>query len=173
MAVTSKSFPSDAGRPQAARRPALRALLYGVVLALAAVAVYGMVGMVFGYLRVALDDLRYGRPRTYQLEAFVGHNESDGRPTHLMAINLNRQVTIIEIPGGDPSHIRTLTGPYLFGAREDLTPLTLSVSDVDGDGAPDLLVDVRQEQIVYLNRDGAFRLPTPEEQARLVAGGGR
>jgi len=29
-------------------------------------------------------------------------------------------------------------------------------------------VDVRNEQIVYLNRDGSFRLPTPEEQSLLV-----
>jgi hypothetical protein len=29
---------------------------------------------------------------------------------------------------------------------------------------------VRREQIVYLNKDGAFRLPTPEEQALLKRG---
>jgi hypothetical protein len=42
------------------------------------------------------------------------------------------------------------------------------VHDVDGDSQPDLLLNIRREQIVYLNRDGAFRLPTPEEQAQLT-----
>ena len=90
-----------------------------------------------------------------------------GKPTHLMALNLNRQVVVVEIPGGDASKTRTISGPYLFGANEDLTPVTLSLRDMDGDGLPDLLVDVRREQIVYLNRDGAFRLPNADEQARL------
>ena len=82
---------------------------------------------------------------------------------------MNRQVTVIEIPGGDPARTRSITGPYLFGAKEDLTPITLELRDMDGDGQPDLLVDVRREQIVYLNRDGEFRLPNAEEQAGLTA----
>jgi hypothetical protein len=41
---------------------------------------------------------------------------------------------------------------------------------MDGDGAADLLLDVRREQIVYLNKDGVFRLPTLEEDIRLKQG---
>ncbi len=37
-----------------------------------------------------LDDLRYGRPRTTQLSAFVGHHEPQGQPSHFVALNLNR-----------------------------------------------------------------------------------
>jgi hypothetical protein len=66
-----------------------------------------------------------------------------------------------------------LSGPYLFGANEELTPLQLQLQDLDGDGKLDLLLDIRQEQLVYLNRDGAFRLPTPEEQAALQRGSGQ
>jgi hypothetical protein len=87
-----------------------------------------------------------------------------------MAINLNRQVFVIVLPGGNPTNTRTLAGPYLVGAEEDLTPVQLFVRDMDGDGQNDLLLDVRREQIVYLNRDGAFRLPTPEEEAQLKQG---
>jgi hypothetical protein len=39
---------------------------------------------------------------------------------------------------------------------------------MDRDGLDDLIIDVRNEQIVYLNRDGSFRLPTPEEQQQLL-----
>ena len=172
MAVTSKNLRSAQRTVQVI--PALHERFhvgfYVVTLLLAAVAVYAIIGLVLGRASVVVDDLRYGRPRIDRLEAYVQHGEVPGRPTYLMAMNLNRQVTIIEIPGGDASKTRTFPGPYLFGANEDLTPVTLNLRDMDSDGVPDLLVDVRREQIVYLNRDGTFRLPTPEEQVGLQAG---
>lgn len=171
MAVTSKELRS--ARPRHAVRGPVQQrgqlAFYGVTVLTAAVAVYLVVGVVFSHGRTLVDDLRYGRPRMFQITAFVGHNEASGSPTHLMALNLNRQVVIVELPGGDPSQPRTIRGPYLFGASEDLTPVLLHLEDLDRDGNVDLLVDVRQEQVVYLNRDGAFRLPTAEEQARLLA----
>jgi hypothetical protein len=171
MAVTHKSLRSArAAQPRSALLHRVQILAYGVMLILAAVAIYLVVSLLLGRANVLLDDLRYGRPRTTQVDAFVGHEETSGQPTHLMAINLNRQVMVIELPGGDPAKARTLSGPYLFGANEDLTPLRLHVQDVDGDGQLDLLLDIRREQLVYLNRDGAFRLPTPEEQAKLQRG---
>jgi hypothetical protein len=87
-----------------------------------------------------------------------------------MAINLNRQVTIIELPGGDAGKARTIAGPYLFGANEDLTVPELGLRDMDADGNVDLVLDIRNEQVVYLNKDGAFRLPTAEEQSALTRG---
>jgi hypothetical protein len=172
MAVTQKSLrPAQrAHSPSAALPQRLHYAIYVVTLILAAVAIYAVISLVVGKGRVLIDDMRYGRPRTTQIDAFVGHEEAAGQPTHIMAINLNRQALIVELPGGDASKARTITGPYLFGANEDLTPLLLSLRDMDGDGQPDLLLDIRQEQIVYLNRDGEFRLPTPEEQALLSRG---
>lgn len=168
MAVTSKTLRSTQGPSSRTQvMPPVRLVLYGVSLLLVTVAVAVLVNLAAQRLRVAVDDLRYGRPRTTQLTGYVEHGEAAGQPTHLMALNLNRQVAIIELPGGDASKARTIMGPYLFGANEDLTPVHLALQDMDGDGVADLLVEVRQEQIVYLNREGAFRLPTAEEQARL------
>ncbi|NWG20362.1 MAG: hypothetical protein HXY39_08520 [Chloroflexi bacterium] len=149
-------------------RRSLHALTYGITLVLGALAAYTLIGLLVGRIAILADDIRYGYPRTSQVEAFVGHNEQAGQATHLIAINLNRQVIVLELPGGDPAQVRSISGPYLFGADEHLTPVTLSTGDVDGDGAPDLLLDIRRERIVYLNRDGSFRLPTPEEQAQLT-----
>jgi len=174
MAVTQKSLRSAQGarhRAGALAQP-LHTVVYTATLVLAAIAIYVVIGLLVGKAHVAIDDVRYGRPRTTQLDAFVGHGESAGQPTHLLAINLNRQATIVELPGGDASKARAIQGPYLFGASEDLTPLLLSLRDMDGDGQLDLLLDVRNEQVVYLNKDGAFRLPTPEEQSALSRGGG-
>jgi hypothetical protein len=150
--------------------PRLSAAAYGVTLLLVVLAAYTLLSILMGKVNVVIDDIRYGRPRIAQVDAFVGHDEANGQPTHLMAINLNRQVFVIELPGSDPAKTRTLAGPYLVGAEEDLTPVNLIVRDMDGDGQADLLLDVRREQIVYLNRDGAFRLPTPEEDAHLKQG---
>jgi hypothetical protein len=76
---------------------------------------------------------------------------------------------IIALPGGDTQGASTITGPYLFGAGEDLTPITLSAFDVNGDSYDDLLVEVKNEQLVYINEreQNTFRLITDEERARL------
>lgn len=169
MAVTSKNLRSA----QAVQPPAqmlsqrLYTVAYGVMLLLAALAIYVLVGVLISQVRVTVDDLRYGRPRTTHIDGFVGHGEAAGRPTHLIALNLDRQVVILELPGGDATSPRTITGPYLFGASEDLTPVTLQLQDVDGDGLRDLVLDIRSEQVIYLNKDGTFRLPAREEQALL------
>jgi hypothetical protein len=130
-------------------------------------AIYVLVSAIVSWGSVRIDDMRYGRPRTTQLSAVVGHEGDTGQATHFIAMNLNRQVVVLELPGGDASQVRSLPGPYLFGAGEDLTPVAMSLQDVDGDGQADLLLDVRSERIVYLNKDGSFRLPTGEEQRKL------
>jgi hypothetical protein len=175
MAVTSKNLrPIQQARAQTSTLPRrLQATAYGVTLLLAALAIYAAVSLVMGRLHILVDDIRYGRPRTTQLDAFVGHDEAAGHPTHLLGMNLSRQVVVVELPGGDPSKARTIAGPYLFGADEDLTPIVLSLQDIDGDGHADLLIDVRREQIVYLNKDSTFRPPTAEEAARLKLGSPR
>lgn len=176
MAVTSKELrtPREAahGRIGAGTEVWPRSLMpvaYSVTVLLAVLAVYALVGTLVDWGRVRLDDMRYGRPRTTHLEAMVGHEGSSGLPTHIIAMNLNGQVVVLELAGGTTNEVRSLPGPYLFGEGNDLTPIGLSLQDMDKDGQPDLVVDVRREQIVYLNRDGSFRLPTPDEQ-RQIAG---
>ncbi|NJN68496.1 MAG: hypothetical protein HC884_18195 [Chloroflexaceae bacterium] len=135
---------------------------------LAALALYLVMNSVINWGRITLDDLRYGRPRTMHLEGFVGHEAGSGTPTRFLAMNLSRQVVVLEVPGGDPASVRSFAGPYLFGAGEDLTPVVIALRDMDRDNFPDLLINVRNETIVYLNKEGTFRLPTPEEQAGML-----
>lgn len=98
-----------------------------------------------------MDDIHYGRPRTYQTDFYVGHNEQPGQPTHFIAINMNRKVEIIELPGGDPSKIKVFTGPYLFGDGQNLTPVTLEFRDLNGDNNPDMIIHMGSEQMVLIN----------------------
>ncbi len=180
MAVTSKDMhtaPPWAGHPGTAGahinrlRRTWRGIHFFIGLAaalLALVALYLVMSSAVDVGQRWLDDLRYGRPRTTHLTGFVGHNEISGQPSHFIGLNLQRQVVVVQLPGGDPAEMRTLPGPYLFGASEDLTPVDLALRDIDGDSYVDLLVTVRNERVVYLNKDGDFRLPTPAEQQRLA-----
>jgi hypothetical protein len=118
-------------------------------------------------MRVKMDDLQYGRPRTVQMDAYVGHSEAEGMPSHFIAMNLNRRVTIVQLPGGDSAKASVILGPYLFGQGEDLTPVQLNAQDVNADQKPDLVVSVKNEQLLYLNDGGAFRLATSEERAAI------
>lgn len=168
MAVTSRDLRNE-------RRPAVTiptvkmgSIAYIVTGLLALLAMYVLLSSVVGWGRVVLDDLRYGRPRTFHLTANVGRAEEASAPTHLIAMNLDRQVVILEIPGGDATKTRALPGPYLFGAGEDLTPVTMRLADVNGDSADDLVVRVKDEEMVYINRDGAFALITAEERQMLL-----
>ncbi|MEM8534215.1 MAG: hypothetical protein AAGF95_25435 [Chloroflexota bacterium] len=146
----------------------LHSLAYLVTALLALLAVYGVMGNVISWGTSKFDDFRYGNPRTYQLSAVVGHNDSPEHPTHLIAMNLNQQVVVLQLPGGDPAQVRTLTGPYLFGSAEEKTPVLMRLEDLNRDGTPDLVVSAKNEEIVYLNRDSEFQLITPEERAQLI-----
>jgi len=102
------------------------------------------------------DDMQYGRPRTFQLDAVVGHADSPANPTHFIFLNLNRHVEIIEIPGGDASHAYIYQGPVLFGSGQDLTPITGELRDVNGDGKPDIIVHIQDQQLILMNNGNGF-----------------
>jgi hypothetical protein len=108
------------------------------------------------------NDLRYGNPRTYQVNAVVGHNDDAKHPSHFIAVNLNRQAIIFEIMGGDPAKSVSYVVPvYIAGDGGDLAPVTLEFRDVTGDGKLDMVVHIHlpnQDQVsVFVNDGGRFR----------------
>ena len=113
------------------------------------------------------DDVTYGRPRTYQVDAVVGHNDSSSNPSHFIFLNLNRHVEIIELPGGDTTHARIYTGPTLFGNGQDLTPVTGVFKDVNGDGKLDMIVHIQDQILVYINDGTQFVPQQPGQQVHL------
>jgi hypothetical protein len=136
----------------------------------------GMLGMLVlwtilvflvGWVGTTLDDLRYGRPRTFQIDAVVGHNDSAASPSHFIAINLNGHIEVIEMPGGDASHARIYIGPQLYGANANLVPVTLSFVDVKGDKKPDMIIHFQGTEVVFINDAGGFRPATPEERNQV------
>ncbi len=140
-------------------------LLVGVgMLAMFALWVVGTGLVTWGSTQ--LDDWHYGRPRTFQMDARVGHDDAV-TPSHFIALNLNRHVIIIEFPGGDPTRAKDYLGPTLFGDGQDLTPVTLSFKDVNGDGKLDMLVHIQDQTFVFLNDGTQFRPLKPGEHVTL------
>lgn len=110
-----------------------------------------------GWWTTQQNDWGYGRPRTFQVDAVVGHNgDSPAHPSHFLAMNLHRQVLVLEIPAGDPSRMQVYLGPVLVGDGQDLMPVTLSFEDRNGDGKPDLNIHIGDQTIVFLNEHGTF-----------------
>jgi len=137
-------------------------LIFGIgMLAMLALWVGG--SMLLTWWQVTQDDWHYGRPRTFQTDAIVGHNDSAASPSHFIAINLNRHVEVIECPGGDCSHAVIYLGPILFGDGEDETPVTLTFQDVNGNGKPDMVIHIQAQRIVFINENGKFRPAKPGE----------
>lgn len=101
----------------------------------------------------------YGYPRTYQTDAVVGHNDSAASPSHFIALNLNGHIEVIEIPGGDPSHEKVYVGPALFSDDAGLTPVTVTFTDVNGDGKPDMEIHIQDQTIIFLNNGTQFQAP--------------
>jgi len=121
----------------------------------------------FQWWQVEQDDWHYGRPRTSQVDAVVGHTDSPTSPSHFLALTLSRHIEVIEFPGGDATHARVYLGPTLIGEGEDLAVVTLRFKDVNGDGKPDMIVSVQDSTIIFLNENGQFRPVRSGEHVNL------
>jgi hypothetical protein len=145
-----------------------------VVIALALWLAYTLIGDGVAWVQQKVDDLRYGYPRTFQTDAFLGYGESGGVPTHFMALNLHGQISVFIVDGADPARVRVLRGPVLLGDGRDLVAPLLRVVDVNHDGHPDLLLSVNGQDFTYLNVPAAhtFRLLQPAAPASTPASTG-
>lgn len=173
MAVTSKDLRNNtrlsSGRPlPIPLRMGINSTMYLITGVLALLALYAIMGNVVGWGRERLDDLWYGTPRTFHAQAVVGSDDNPLTPSHFVAMNLNRQVVVFHLPGGDSTKTRVITGPYLFGAGEDKTPVLLNFVDLNNDGAVDMQILIKNEAIVYLNRGGNFEPISAEEYVQLM-----
>ena len=123
--------------------------------------------MLSNWWQVTQDDWHYGRPRTYQTDMVVGHNDAAANPSHFIALNIRSHIEIIEFPGGDASKAKIYVGPTLIGTGQDLAVVTLSFRDVNGDGKLDMIVNVQDSHFVFINDGSQFRPARPGENVQL------
>jgi hypothetical protein len=165
--ITTEDYTAAALPPgQAQRRSHAHWLLFVGVGMIVMLALWVLGNLAVNWWNVTQDDWHYGRPRTFQIDARVGHND-DVTPSHFIAMNLNRHIIIIEFPGGDPTKAKDYLGPSLFGDGQDLTPATLSFKDVNGDGKPDMIVHIQDQTLVFINDRAQFRPLKPGEHITL------
>jgi len=126
-----------------------------------------LLNILLNWWQVTQDDWHYGRPRTFQTDMVVGHNDSTANPSHFVALNLRRHVEVIEFPGGDSTHVKVYVGPLLIGPGEDLAVVTLTFKDINGDGKLDMIVNVQGSHFVFINEDGSFRPARPSDNVQL------
>ena len=163
--ITSKAIDPLTPAPRSRRGhvPWL-AIIVGMLLTLGLFVGFSAFG---SWWQLHQNDATYGRPRTYQIDAVVGHLDSASKPSHFIFENLNRHVVIIEFPGGDPAHAMIYTGPTLLGDGGDLIPVTGEFKDVNGDGRPDMMVHIQDQTIVFINDGTKFRPLQPGEHVSL------
>ena len=75
-----------------------------------------LVNIVINWVHVTWDDWHYGRPRTYQTDADVGH----GGVSHFTVENLGGHIFVIEIPVNDPKKYHLNVGPAITGGDASL-----------------------------------------------------
>jgi hypothetical protein len=167
---------SNVGSPNTEDMPLQRSIMQGRRVHWLLFVGMAMLIMIMGWIafnalanwwQVTQDDLHYGRPRTFQTDAVVGHNDSTSHPSHFIALNLNRRIQIIEFPGGDSTKAKIYLGPVLIGQGQDLAVVTLSFKDVNGDGRPDMIINVQDSHFVFINDGGAFRPARPGENVQM------
>ena len=113
------------------------------------------------------DDFRYGNPRTYQTDAVVNHGgDSTAHPSHFIAMHLGNKAVVIELKASDPSKIVSYEAPITIidGGQ---APVTVSFKDVNGDGKPDMIIDIHlpgQDQYsIFINDGDKFRPSTSND----------
>lgn len=105
-------------------------------------------------------DWKYGTPRTYQVEQFVGHADSTDHPNHFIAVNINGSIEVIELNTQTPKddHIYLITT-----VADPLMPVSLNFADSNHDGKVDMVVTigVGNSYAVVLLNDGTQFKPQP------------
>ena len=97
------------------------------------------------------DDVTYGNPRTFQIDAVVGHGDSNSNPSHFIALNLRGRITVTEAPGGDMTKAISYHFPTVVGNTGN-PPVTITFQDFDNDGRIDMIVKIGDpgSQVTYM-----------------------
>jgi hypothetical protein len=158
-------------RPAKSHKPQKMHWLFFVGLGMMAVLILwvaGSAGVTWG--RQLYNDIRYGTPRTYQVDQIVGQGgDSPAHPSHFIAINKNHQAIIIELKAGDPAQAITYTMPIHNDNGE--APVTLEFRDVIGDGKLDMIIHIhlltREQIFVFINTGTQFRPAKGSDHIKL------
>jgi hypothetical protein len=146
-------------QPQAKQKPVKQAqkhfhwLFYVGTGMLASFALWAIGNTALSWLQSEHDNSVYGYPRTYQLDANVGHQGI----SHFIVENLHGDIIVMEVHPSNLAETKVYQGPTFSGAGTDLQPATISFQDVNSDGKPDMIISVGNGRYILINTGSAFR----------------
>lgn len=115
------------------------------------------------------NDVLYGTPRTFQIDAVVGHGEdSKENPSHFIAMNWNRQAVVLQFKAGDPTQSVSYVAPINIVNDNGEAPVLLSFKDVNKDEHVDMILTIQVQSpqyFVFINApdEDKFRPSTSED----------
>jgi hypothetical protein len=111
--------------------------IFGLLLVL------GWIGLnvVTAWYHDVQNDWTFGKQRHFEINAVVGHSDSANNPSHFTAENDNGQIIVIELPGGNVAKAKIYQIETVPGNAGN-PPVKLSFQDMNGDGKPDMLVQI-------------------------------
>jgi serine/threonine protein kinase len=146
------SFPQREQRILLSRTKNLRKrrllIMIGLILALLGLI---LVPSIFFLLR----SISNSSNNIFQMDATVGHSDSQSNPSTFLAFDLQGTAVILELPGGDSAKAVVYAAPELYAPN---VPVTLRFQDVTGDNRPDMIVYSGSSKIVFVN-DGTRFVP--------------
>jgi hypothetical protein len=114
--------------------------------------VFGWIGLnlVTAWYQNVQNDWTYGTKRHFEIDAVVGHADSQTNPSHFIAENTNGQIIVIELPGGNVSKAKIYQIETVPGNAGN-PPVKLTFTDMNADGKPDILVQIGNEnEVLYV-----------------------
>lgn len=102
-------------------------------------------------------DWKYGNPRTYQIDQFVDHSDSEAHPNHFVALNVGGSIEVVELNMTNPKVDHTYV---ITTVADSLVPVTLNFADINHDGKLDMVVTVgtgNSYAVVLLNDGSQFK----------------
>jgi hypothetical protein len=105
--------------------------------------VLGWIGLnaVTSWYQGVQNDWTFGQQRHFEINAVVGHGDSQTNPSHFTAENNNGQIIVIELPGGNVAKAKIYQIETVPGNTGN-PPVKLSFQDMNADGKPDMLVQI-------------------------------
>jgi hypothetical protein len=85
------------------------------------------------------DDMKYGNPRTFQADQYMGLGDSPTHPDHFIALNLHGVIEVIQI---NPSDSKQDAVYVLTSVENESIPASLSFRDTTGEGRMDVIVTI-------------------------------
>jgi hypothetical protein len=147
-------------------------MLVGAGACLLVVVVALALGRLFEVGQDLATTLQYGDPRTSNLTAAFGLPvEAPSRPSLVTAVNHGGDVILFVVCGGKPDQTLVFVLPDADPTGGRGAPV-LSTPDLNGDGYPDLAVQMttRLAGWFYVNDGATLRPPTQEEVDKIQRG---